>query len=77
MSLSLIIILLLGLQNIKSELYLIMLGNLIGIVHLVNSHDWIITITSWELLNLSLYLLVTMQISNKGSSLSAGLKYFL
>ena len=39
----------------RPEFYLIILSNLIGIIYLITSNDWLITITAWELFNLSLY----------------------
>lgn len=59
-----------------SELYLILLTNILGISALLASNDWQATIISWELFNLSLYLLVSLN-SFSESSLSASQKYFL
>jgi NADH-ubiquinone oxidoreductase chain 2 len=59
-----------------SEIYLILLTNILGISTLLYSNDWLVTIISWELFNLSLYLLVSLN-SFSESSLSASLKYFL
>ncbi len=62
--------------EIQSEIYQIFMTNLIGLSFQLNSHDLIVTVISWEVLNLSQYLLVTMQIHNQGASQAAGLKYF-
>ncbi len=58
----------------NNEYYLILLTNLVGIILLIISHDLVLTILSWELFNLSLYLLVG---TSKSGSLSTSLKYFL
>jgi NADH-ubiquinone oxidoreductase chain 2 len=63
--------------NMKSETYLIVLTNILGSILLLYSYDWIMTILSWELFNLSLYLLVSINYGGSESSLSAALKYFL
>nr|NP_150359.1 NADH dehydrogenase subunit 2 [Rhizophydium sp. 136]AAK84289.1 NADH dehydrogenase subunit 2 [Rhizophydium sp. 136] len=59
-----------------SEKNLILLTNILGITSLIFSNDWLITIISWELLNISLYLLVSLN-SYSESSLSSSLKYVL
>ena len=59
-----------------SEFYLILLTNVLGITSLLYSNDWVMTIISWELLNFSLYLLVSLN-SYSESSLSSALKYFI
>ncbi len=76
-----------GKQTGPPELFQMILTNIIGIVYLINSNDQVITITAWELINLTLYLLVTMRggrgndktliINNADIAQSAGLKYFL
>jgi len=43
---------------------------------MLTSNDWVITITAWELFNLSLYLLVSINSSSE-AALSAAIKYFL
>lgn len=63
-------------EEIKSEQYLILMTNQIGQQNQLESHDLIITITAWEQVNQSLYLLVTMGLYMKTQSQSAGLKYF-
>lgn len=60
----------------KTEKYIILLTNLQGITYIINSNDWILTIISWELFNMSLYLLVSLK-SESEAGLSASLKYFL
>jgi NADH:ubiquinone oxidoreductase subunit 2 (subunit N) len=44
---------------------------------LINSYDFLIFFLSWELFNLSLYLLITSQGSYNEKSISIGIKYFL
>jgi NADH-ubiquinone oxidoreductase chain 2 len=63
--------------NLKSETYLIVLTNILGCLLLLYSYDWVITLLSWELFNLTLYLLVSINYGGSESSLSAALKYFL
>jgi len=60
----------------KTEKYIILLTNLLGITYIITSNDWILTIISWELFNMSLYLLVSLK-SESEAGLSASLKYFL
>lgn len=60
----------------KTEKYIILLTNIQGITFLINSNDWILTIISWEVFNMSLYLLVSLK-SESEAGLSASLKYFL
>ena len=60
----------------KAETYIILLTNLLGITFLLHSNDWILTIISWEIFNMSLYLLVSLRSENE-AGLSASLKYFL
>ena len=55
----------------KAETYIILLTNLLGITFLLHSNDWILTIISWEIFNMSLYLLVSLRSENE-----AGLYYF-
>lgn len=60
------------------EKYIILLTNLLGITTLILSNDWILTIISWELFNMSLYLLVSLrEKTDNESGLAAALKYFL
>jgi NADH:ubiquinone oxidoreductase subunit 2 (subunit N) len=77
--LMLIIILILQLKAIysrRSELYLIIMTNIIGLIYLLQSNDLLITIIAWELFNLSLYLLVSFH-NESEASLSAAIKYFM
>lgn len=60
----------------KTEKYIILLTNIQGITFLINSNDWVLTIISWEVFNMSLYLLVSLK-SESEAGLSASLKYFL
>lgn len=46
-------------------------------ISLINSNDWVITLLSWELFNLTLYILVSMNKDDLDAALSAGLKYFI
>lgn len=66
-----------GIGSIQIESYLIFFTTLIGMNFLIHSNDWIVTIVSWELFNLSLYLLVSVSYGSSESTLSAALKYFL
>ncbi len=43
---------------------------------MISSNDWLITITAWELFNLSLYLLTSVNCESE-AALSAAIKYFL
>lgn len=58
------------------EIYLIMLTNILGVISLINSNDFIMTIISWELFNYTLYLLVSIN-SYSEKSISSSLKYFI
>lgn len=76
-----LVILIIGLlillvQTYQSETYIIFLTNLLGIIFLLHSNDWILTIISWEIFNMSLYLLVSLRSENE-AGLAASLKYFL
>ena len=42
----------------RPELYLLILSNVLGLIYMISSNDWLITVIAWELFNLSLYLLV-------------------
>jgi NADH-quinone oxidoreductase subunit N len=75
-SLTFLIILLTLYTLAKAELYLIFITNVLGFTFLWQSQDWIVTVIAWELFNLSLYLLVSIN-SNTEASLSASIKYFL
>ncbi len=63
-------------SEIKSELFLILMTNLIGQLNQQESYDLILTITAWEQLNQSQYQLVTMGQYKKTQSQSGGQKYF-
>lgn len=53
------------------------MANLISQIILQSSNDFIITILTWELMNQSQYLQITMQgNTNTGTTQSAGIKYF-
>jgi NADH:ubiquinone oxidoreductase subunit 2 (subunit N) len=67
-----VIIVVQGVYAKRPELSLIALPNLIGIVSLFSSNDWLVTVTGWELFNLSIYLLVGMN-----SYQGATIKYFI
>lgn len=45
----------------KPEQFQMLLSNIIGLIFLLSSYDWIVTITSWEQMNQSQYQQVTMQ----------------
>jgi NADH:ubiquinone oxidoreductase subunit 2 (subunit N) len=53
------------------------LTNILGISLLIYSYDWLLLLVSWELFNISLYLLVSINYKLSESSLSSTLKYFL
>jgi NADH-quinone oxidoreductase subunit N len=75
-SLTFLIVLLTLYTLARAELYLIFITNVLGFTFLWQSQDWIVTVIAWELFNLSLYLLVSIN-SNTEASLSASIKYFL
>ena len=52
-----------------NEINLILLTNILGISTLLASNDWVATIISWELFNLSLYLLVSLNSFSESSPL--------
>lgn len=58
------------------EIYLLFLSSLVGITFLIQSNDWILALLSWELINLSLYLIISIN-SKKDKSIAAAMKYFL
>jgi NADH-quinone oxidoreductase subunit N len=60
----------------KKEKLIILKTNLLGIYVLIKSNDWILTIVSWELFNMSLYLFVSLKSENE-PGLAASLKYFV
>ena len=64
------------LVQVRSEYYLIILTNVIGLEFLQEGYDWMITIIAWELLNISQYQLISMNSSHE-KSLSVAQKYFL
>ena len=61
----------------KSEIYLLILSSLVGMILQIGSKDWLVTITSWELINLSLYFIFSINSKKSESSLSSSIKYFL
>lgn len=65
--------------RVNGEVFLIMLVNLVALTYVLIGIDWLVTVVAWELFNLSLYLLVSMQraANTKEVSLSASVKYFL
>ncbi|ORY21210.1 hypothetical protein BCR33DRAFT_671429 [Rhizoclosmatium globosum] len=67
------------LSRISGEVFLVMLVNLVALIYVLVGIDWLVTVVAWELFNLSLYLLVSMQrpAGSKEISLSASVKYFL
>ena len=60
-----------------SEINMLILTNIIGFIYMITSNDLLITLLSWELFNLSLYLLIGTYGNKIESSLSATIKYFL
>lgn len=61
----------------RSEQFQMLITNFISQIQQQNSNDQIITIITWEQMNQSQYLQITMQgNTNTGTSLSAGIKYF-
>lgn len=61
----------------KPEFYLILFTNLISASFLLESYNFIIFFISWELFNLSLYIIIIGNGVKKQEALSASLKYFL
>ena len=61
----------------KPEFYLILFTNLISASFLLESYNFIIFFISWELFNLSLYIMIIGNGVKKQEALSASLKYFL
>jgi NADH:ubiquinone oxidoreductase subunit 2 (subunit N) len=59
----------------RSELYLIILADLMAFLYLFLSLDWLITIIAWEFFNFSLYLFLFLG-SRYEASISASMKYF-
>ena len=61
----------------RPELFQMLITNLISQIQQQNSNDFIITIITWEQMNQSQYLQVSMQgNTDSGTSQSAGIKYF-
>lgn len=61
----------------RPEQFQMLMTNIISQIQLQNSSDFIITIISWEQMNQSQYLQITMQgNTDSGTSQSAGIKYF-
>ena len=63
-------------NRIEGEIYLILLGGLIGMILMINSKDWIITIQSLQLINIAIYFLLSLN-KNSEKTLSGGFKYLL
>ena len=49
-----------GIYSKRPEFYLLILSNVLGLIYLISSNDWLITVVAWELVNLSLYLLISV-----------------
>jgi len=64
-----------GNEGDKAESYILILANIIGIISFILSNDLILTLLGWELFNLSLYLLLSLNQSH--SHLSSLFKYFI
>ena len=63
--------------NQKGEYYLILLMNQVGMILLLESYEFLTFFISWELYNLSLYILIISNDQSSEKSLSVSLKYFL
>lgn len=61
----------------KSEFYLLLFTNIISANFLLESFNFIVLFISWELFNLSLYIMIIGNGVNKQQALAASLKYFL
>lgn len=61
----------------KPEFYLLIFTNLISACFLLESYNFIIFFISWELFNLSLYIMIVGNGVKKQDALAASLKYFL
>ena len=60
----------------SSETFMILFTNVIAIINLIQSYDWLLTIINYELINITLYLIVSMK-NGSEKALSASIKYFL
>nr|YP_009659013.1 NADH dehydrogenase subunit 2 [Synchytrium microbalum]QCQ69011.1 NADH dehydrogenase subunit 2 [Synchytrium microbalum] len=60
----------------SSETFMIIFTNVIAIINLIESYDWLLTIINYELINITLYLIVSMK-NGSEKALSASIKYFL
>jgi NADH-quinone oxidoreductase subunit N len=60
----------------SSEVFLILFTNVIAILSLIESYDWLLTLINYELMNITLYLIVSMK-NGSEKALSASIKYFL
>lgn len=60
----------------SSETFMILFTNVIALINLMESYDWLLTIINYELINITLYLVVSMK-SGSEKALSASIKYFL
>ncbi len=65
-----------ALYSRRPELYLLLQSNLLGLIYMISSNDWLITVTAWELFNLSLYQITSVNCESE-AALSAAIKYFL
>ena len=62
--------------RIEGEIYQILLGGIIGMILIINSKDWIITIQSQQQINQAIYFLLSLN-KNSEKTLSGGFKYLL
>jgi NADH-quinone oxidoreductase subunit N len=60
----------------SSETFMIIFTNVIATISLIQSYDWLLTIINYELINITLYLIVSMK-NGSEKALSASIKYFL
>jgi NADH-quinone oxidoreductase subunit N len=64
-------------KETSGETDLMIITNIVGIILIIQSNDWIMLIVSWELFNISLYLIVSINYKLSEATLAATLKYFL
>nr|QCQ69082.1 NADH dehydrogenase subunit 2 [Synchytrium taraxaci] len=60
----------------SSETFMIIFTNVIAILNLIESYDWLLTIVNYELINITLYLIVSIK-NGSEKAISASIKYFL
>nr|WKF48286.1 NADH dehydrogenase subunit 2 [Synchytrium endobioticum] len=60
----------------SGETFMILFTNVIAIINLIESYDWLLTLINYELVNITLYLIVSMK-NGSEKALSASIKYFL